>query len=60
MNQGEGKLVEEDPEIGSRKRTSQSANMALEEGLSHNEIEFQKTFFAMSKLVKVLCDDYLE
>ena len=34
--------------------------MALEEGLSHNEIEFQKSFFAMLKMVKVLYDDYLE
>jgi hypothetical protein len=35
MNRGEGELVEENPEIGSRKRTSQSEKMASEEGLSH-------------------------
>jgi hypothetical protein len=60
LNHGEGELVEENHEIGSRKRTSQSEKMALEEGLSHTEIEFQKTFFAMSEMVKVLYDDYLE
>jgi hypothetical protein len=43
-----------------RKRISQREKMASEEGLSHKEIEFQKTFFAMSKMVKVLYDDYLE
>jgi hypothetical protein len=31
-----------------------------QEGLSQNEREFQKTFFAMSEMVKVLYDDYLE
>ena len=40
LNRGEGELVEENPEIGSRKRTSQSEKMALEEGLSHDKIEF--------------------
>jgi hypothetical protein len=60
LNHGEGELVEENIEIGLRKRTSQSENMASKEGLSHNEIEFQKTFFAMSEMVKVLYDDYLE
>jgi hypothetical protein len=60
LNYGEGELVEENLEIGSRKRTSQSEKMASEEGLSHDEIEFQKTFFAMSEMVKVLYDDYLE
>jgi hypothetical protein len=34
--------------------------MALEEGISQNEREFQRTFFAMSEMVKVLYDDYLE
>jgi hypothetical protein len=34
--------------------------MVSEEGLSQNEGEFQRTFFAMSKMVKVLYDDYLE
>jgi hypothetical protein len=60
MNHGEGELVEENPEIGSRKRTSQSEKMASEEGLSHDEKEFRKTFFAMSEMMKVLYDDYLE
>jgi hypothetical protein len=49
ISHGEGELVEGDPEIGSRKRTSQSENMASEEGLSQNEREFQKTLFSMSK-----------
>jgi hypothetical protein len=60
LNHGEGELVEEDPEIGSRKRTSQSEKMALEEGLSHEEKEFRKTFFAMPEMMKVLYEDYLE
>ena len=30
LSRGEGELVEGDPEIGSRKRTSQSENMASE------------------------------
>ena len=34
---GEGEIVEGDPEIGSRKRTSQSEKMASEEGLSQQE-----------------------
>jgi hypothetical protein len=34
--------------------------MALEEGLSQNEREFQRTFFSMSEMVKVLYDEYLE
>jgi hypothetical protein len=34
--------------------------MASEDGMSQNEIEFRKTFFAMSEMVKVLYDDYLE
>jgi hypothetical protein len=34
MNRGEGKLVEGDPKIGSRKRTSQSEEMASKEGMS--------------------------
>jgi hypothetical protein len=60
LNHSEGGLVEENPEIGLRKITSQSEKMASKEGLSHEEIEFQKTFFAMSEMVKVLYDDYLE
>jgi hypothetical protein len=57
---GEGDIVEGGPEILSRKRTTQSENMAWEEGLSQNEREFQRTFFAMLEMVKVLYDDYLE
>jgi hypothetical protein len=37
---GEGKLVEENPLIRFRKRTSQSERMASEEGLSRDEKEF--------------------
>jgi hypothetical protein len=59
LSRGEGELVEGDPEIGSRKRTSQSEKMASE-GLSQSEREFQKAFLAMSEIVKVLYDDYLE
>jgi hypothetical protein len=59
LSRGEGELVEGYPEIGSRKRTSQSEKMASE-GLSQNEREFQRTFFAMLEMVKLLYDDYLE
>jgi hypothetical protein len=44
-SRGEGELVEENPEIGSRKRTSQSEKMTSKEGLSHDEKEFRKTIF---------------
>jgi hypothetical protein len=57
---GEGKLVEENPFIGLRKRTSQSEKMESEEGLSLDEKEFRKTLFSMSEMVKVLYEDYLE
>jgi hypothetical protein len=60
LSRGEGDLVEGDPDIGSRKRTYKSENMESKEGLSQNEREFQKTFFTMSEMVKVLYDDYLE
>jgi hypothetical protein len=60
MSRDEGKLVEGDPEIGSRNRTSQSEEIALEEGMYQNEIELQKTLFTMSEMVKVLYEDYLE
>jgi hypothetical protein len=40
LNRGEGKLVEENSEIGLRKKNSQSEKMASEEGLSHDEKEF--------------------
>jgi hypothetical protein len=46
--------------IGLRKITSQSEKMASEEGISQDEKEFQKTFFAMSEMIKVLYEDYLE
>jgi hypothetical protein len=60
LHSGEGDLVEENPFIGLRKRTSQSDNMASEEGLFQDEKEFKKTFFAMSEMMKVLYEDYLE
>jgi hypothetical protein len=60
INSGEGDIVEDNPEIGSRKRTYQSEKMALEEGLSHEEKEFQKYFFTMSEIMKVLYEDYLK
>jgi hypothetical protein len=34
--------------------------MASKEGIYHNEIEFQKTFFTMSDMVEFLYDNYLE
>jgi hypothetical protein len=34
--------------------------MASEEGLSQDEKEFRKNFFTMSKMMKVLYEDYLE
>jgi hypothetical protein len=60
LHHGEGKLVEYNPLIGLRKKTSQSEKMAVEEELFSDEKEFQKTFFAMSEMMKVLYDDYLE
>jgi hypothetical protein len=57
---GEGELVEENPLIGLRKRTSHSEKMASEEGLSQDEKEFRKNFFVMSEMMKVLYYDYLE
>jgi hypothetical protein len=60
LSHGEGKLLKGDPYIGSRKRSSQLEEMASEEGMSHNEIELQKTLFTMSEIVKVLYKDYLE
>jgi hypothetical protein len=56
----EGDIIEENPLIGLRKRTSQREKMASEEGLSQEEKEFRKTFFAMSEMMKVLYEDYLE
>jgi hypothetical protein len=60
IQHGEGELVAENPLIGLRKRASHSEKMASEEGLSQDEKEFQKTFLAMSEMVKVLYEDYLE
>jgi hypothetical protein len=60
LNHGEGEIVEENLLIGLRKRSSQSEKMASEEGLSHDEKEFRKTFFAMLEMMKVLYEDYLE
>jgi hypothetical protein len=60
LSHGEGELVVGDPEIGSRKRSSQSEEMASKEGMSQNEIELQKTLFVMSEMVNVLYEDYLE
>jgi hypothetical protein len=40
---GEEELVEGYPKIILRKRSCQSEKMASEEGISQNEIEFQKT-----------------
>jgi hypothetical protein len=57
LHRGKGYLVEENPLIGLRKRTSQSQKMASEEGLSQDEKEFRKTFFAMSEMMKVLYED---
>jgi hypothetical protein len=43
MNRGEGELIEENHEIKSIKRTSQSEDMESKEGLCHEEKEFQNT-----------------
>jgi hypothetical protein len=50
---GEGELVEENPFIVLRKRNSQSEKMASEEGLSQDEKEFRKNFFAISEMMNV-------
>jgi hypothetical protein len=60
LQRGEGELVAENPLIGLRKRASHSEKMASEEGISQDEKEFRKTFHAMSEMVKVLYEDYLE
>jgi hypothetical protein len=60
LQRGEGDLVAESPLIGLRKRASHSEKMASEEGISQDEKEFRKTFVAMSEMVKVLYEDYLE
>jgi hypothetical protein len=60
LQHGEGEIVAKNPLIGLRKRDSHSEKMASEEGLSQDEKEFQKTFLAMSEMVKALYEDYLE
>jgi hypothetical protein len=60
LQRGEGELVAENPLIGLRKRASHSEKMASEEGISQDEKEFWKTFLAMSEMVKVLYEDFLE
>jgi hypothetical protein len=60
LQRGEGKLVAENPLIGLRKRASHNENMASEEGISQDEKEFRKTFHAISEMVKVLYEYYLE
>jgi len=60
MNRGKGEIFEKNHEIVLRKRSFQSDKMASEEGLSHDEKEFRKTFFTMSEMLKVLYEDYLE
>ena len=60
LQRGEGELVAENLLIGLRKRDSHRENMASEEGISQDEKEFRKTFLAMSEMVHVLYEDYLE
>jgi hypothetical protein len=60
IQRGEGKLVAENPLIGLRRRASHSEKMASEEGISQDEKDFRKTLFAMSEMVQVLYEDYLE
>jgi hypothetical protein len=57
---GEGKLIEDNPLIGLRKKNDQSEKMASEEGLSQDEKEFRKNFFTMSEMMIVFYEDYLE
>jgi hypothetical protein len=60
LQRGEGDIVAENPLIGLRKRASHSEKMVSEEGISQDEKEFWKTFLAMSEMVEVLYEDYLE
>jgi hypothetical protein len=60
LQRGEGEIVVENRLIGLIKRDSHSEKMALEEGISQDEKEYQKTFHAMSEMVKFLYEDYLE
>ena len=60
LQRGEGDLVAENPFIGLRKRASFKEKMASDEGISQEEKNFRKTFHAMSEMVTVLYEDYLE
>jgi hypothetical protein len=60
LHRGEGELVAENPLIGLRKRASFKENMASDEGIPQEEKDFRKTFHAMSEMVTVLYEDYLE
>jgi hypothetical protein len=60
LQHGGGNIFVENPLIGLRNRASHSENMASEEGFSQDEKEFRKNFLAMSEMVKVLYEDYLE
>jgi hypothetical protein len=60
LQHGEGELIAENPLIGMRKRASHNEKRASKEGISQDEKEFRKTFHAMSEMVKVLYEDYLE
>jgi hypothetical protein len=57
---GEGELFANNPLIVLRRRASHSKKMASKEGISQDEKEFRKTFLAMSEMVKILYEDYLE
>jgi hypothetical protein len=60
LQRGEGEIFAENPLIGLRRRSSHNKKMASEEGISQDEKEFWKTFHAMSEMVKVLYEYYLE
>ena len=60
LQRGEGELVAENPFIGLRKRASFKEKMASDEGISQEDKDFWKTFHAMSEMVTILYEDYLE
>jgi hypothetical protein len=60
LQRGEGELVAENPFIGLRKRASFKEKMASDEGMSQEDKDFRKTFHAMSEMVTVLYEDYLQ
>jgi hypothetical protein len=60
LQRGEGELVAENPLIGLIKRASFKEKMASDEGISQEDKDFRKTFHAMSEMVTVLYEDYLE